>query len=33
MNKGLKWTIIGCGGLLGLLVVVVVLIFLYSVAG
>ena len=30
MNKGLKWTIIGCGGLLGLLVVVVVLMFLYA---
>ena len=29
MSKGLKWTIIGCGGLLGLLVVVVVLIFLF----
>ena len=30
MSKGLKWTIIGCGGLLGLLVVVVVLMFLYA---
>ena len=30
MNKGLKWTIIGCGGLLGLLVVVVVLVFLFA---
>ena len=30
MNKGLKWTIIGCGGLLGLLVVVVVLVFLFT---
>ena len=32
MSKGLKWTIIGCGGLLGLLVVVVVLVFLFTVA-
>ena len=30
MNKGVKWAIIGCGGLLGLLVVVVVLMFLYA---
>ena len=29
MNKGLKWTIIGCGGLLGLLVVVVVFTILF----
>ena len=29
MSKGLKWAIIGCGGLLGLLIVVVVLIFLF----
>ena len=30
MSKGLKWAIIGCGGLLGLLVLVVVLMFLYA---
>ena len=29
MGKGLKWTLIGCGGLLGLLAVVVVLIFVF----
>ena len=29
MSKGLKWTIIGCGGLLGLLVVVVVFTILF----
>ena len=30
MSKGLKWAIIGCGGLLGLLIVVVVLVFLFA---